>query len=164
VLKRALPTIAIFVVAAAAIYLVKLRESEKETLLPGVEYYTIRFDNGVTMKTEVADTPQETSQGLMYREKLAKDTGMLFILGYEGKHNFWMKNVRIPLDIIFVNRNKEIVKIHRNVPPCEKEPCPTYNSEFPAVYAIETNAGWTNYRKIYESMKVQITKADGAPL
>lgn len=116
-LKRALPTIAIFVVAAAAIYLVKLRESEKETLLPGVEYYTIRFDNGVTMKTEVADTPQETSQGLMYREKLAKDTGMLFILGYEGKHNFWMKNVRIPLDIIFVNRNKEIVKIHRNVPP-----------------------------------------------
>lgn len=163
-LKRSLPLITFLIIAAVTIYLVRFRESENETLLPGVEYYTVKFDNGVILKTEVADTPQETSQGLMHRDKLNKNTGMLFILSYDGRHSFWMKNVKIPLDILFVNKNMEIVKIHRNVQPCEKEPCPTYTSEYPASYAIETDGGWTSYRKIYESMKVQISRADGAPL
>lgn len=163
-LKRSLPLITFLVIAGVTIFLVRLRESEKETLLPGVEYYTVKFDNGVTLETEVADTPQETSQGLMYRDKLNKNTGMLFILSYDGRHSFWMKNVKIPLDIIFINKNREIVKIHRNVQPCESEPCPTYPSEFSVTYAIETNANWTQYNKIFESMKVQISRADGAPL
>jgi len=92
---------------------------------------------------EVADTPEELRSGLMYRESMPNDQGMLFVFaGGNAQRSFWMKNTLIPLDMIFVNSSMEIVSIQADVPPCVADPCPTYGSVKPAKYVIETNAGY----------------------
>lgn len=86
---------------------------------------------------EIADTPEKQLTGLMFREFIPDDFGMLFIHESEDYRSFWMKNCRVSLDIIFLDRNKQVINIHFNVPPCEDEPCKTYKSERPAQYVLE---------------------------
>ena len=62
--------------------------------------------------------------GLMFRENMDSDRGMLFIFEKEGEYPFWMKNTLIPLDIIWINKDKEVVFISENAQPCEEgKPC-----------------------------------------
>lgn len=89
---------------------------------------------------EKAITPEEKAKGLMFIRELDNNTGMIFIWEYERARTFWMKNMLIPLDIIFLNKDKKIIDIKENFNPCESEPCPSYISK-PAMYAIEINAG-----------------------
>lgn len=86
---------------------------------------------------EIADTPEKQITGMMYREFIPDDFGMLFINETERYRSFWMKNCRVHLDIIFLDRNKQVINIHFNVPPCKHEPCKTYPSERPAQYVLE---------------------------
>lgn len=90
---------------------------------------------------ELALTPQEKGRGLMYREVLPKDRGMLFIYENEGIHSFWMKNVLIPLDIIWLDKDKKVVYIAENCQPCPDDPCPIIKPETPAKYVFEINGG-----------------------
>jgi hypothetical protein len=90
---------------------------------------------------EVAQTPQQQAIGLMARASLADDRGMLFPFEPARPVSFWMKNVLIPLDMVFVY-NGEIVAIASNVPPCETNPCPTYGPGQQAIdYVIELRGG-----------------------
>jgi YVTN family beta-propeller protein len=91
---------------------------------------------------EVPDDPGEHMRGLMFRQHLPWNAGMLFVFNNEEPREFWMKNTLIPLDMIFVDDNSEIIDIIENVPPCEQDPCPTYPSEGPAQYVLEVNAGF----------------------
>jgi len=86
---------------------------------------------------EIADTPEKQLRGLMYREFIPDDFGMLFIYRTEYPRSYWMKNCLASLDIIFLDKNKQVINIHFNVPPCEDEPCKTYGSERPAQYVLE---------------------------
>lgn len=96
---------------------------------------------GQTIGLEVASTPQQQATGLMARESLADDRGMLFPFEPARPVNFWMKNVLIPLDMVFVYDDK-IQAIAANVPPCEATPCPTYGpGEQPIDYVIELRGG-----------------------
>jgi len=95
---------------------------------------------GEVIKLEVARTPQQQAMGLMYREKLALNRGMLFPLDPPRKPSFWMKNVEIPLDMIFV-RDGKISAIAPDVPPCEKAPCPTYGPDMMIDQVIELQGG-----------------------
>jgi len=90
---------------------------------------------------EIADTPEKRNQGLMYRENLDEDRGMLFIFEKEEIYSFWMKNTLIPLDIIWLNENKEVVFIVKNAQPCEEENCPSIKPDKEARYVLEINAG-----------------------
>jgi uncharacterized protein len=90
---------------------------------------------------ELAKTEKKISQGLMFRDSLAPDRGMLFIFGQSGVYNFWMKNTKIPLDIIWLNDKKEIVFLADNVAPCYQEFCPSINPGEKAKYVLEINAG-----------------------
>ncbi len=99
--------------------------------------------NNRTVYVETADTYGKQAKGLMYRKKLNSDEGMLFIYTREGKHTFWMKNTLIPLDIIWLNSQKEVVHIEHSAPPCKSDPCPTFVSEYPARYVLELNGGWS---------------------
>ncbi len=92
-------------------------------------------------QVELADTPAEWRQGLMNRQALTLDAGMLFIFPQEDFYNFWMKDTLIPLDIIWFDENKKIVTINKDAPPCQIKNCPTYNSEIAARYVLEVNAG-----------------------
>jgi len=92
-------------------------------------------------KVELALTQEELSKGLMFRESLDEDSGMLFIFPEENFHNFWMKNTLIPLDIIWINSDKKIIFIEHNVQPCLEEICETYSSGEKALYVLELNSG-----------------------
>jgi uncharacterized protein len=74
---------------------------------------------------EVAKTPEQQAIGLMFRESLPGDRGMLFPLQSERLASFWMKNVSIDLDMIFLQQGK-VVHIANKVPPCRRDPCPIY--------------------------------------
>jgi len=80
---------------------------------------------GTIIQLEVAETRQQQALGLMYRTELADDRGMLFPFEFPRRASFWMKNVPISLDMIFL-LDGQVQAIAENVPPCEAEPCPTY--------------------------------------
>jgi uncharacterized protein len=92
-------------------------------------------------KVELAATEETRRQGLMDREQLASDQGMLFIFDVSGEYGFWMKNTLIALDMIWLDENKKVVHIEANVPPCVSDPCPIYSPVKPAVYVLELSAG-----------------------
>jgi uncharacterized protein len=89
---------------------------------------------------ELAKTEKKISQGLMFRENLATNRGMLFVFSQSGVYSFWMKNTKIPLDIIWFNDKKEIVFLANNVVPCYEEFCPSINPGEKAKYVLEINA------------------------
>ena len=90
---------------------------------------------------EVARTPDYRTQGLMGRESLPRDRGMLFIFPKEGIHGFWMKDTKFPLDIIWLNSAKEVVYIERFAHPCQTTACSPMFPKSPAKYVLEINAG-----------------------
>jgi uncharacterized membrane protein (UPF0127 family) len=90
---------------------------------------------------ELAVNPEEVSRGLMFREHLDPDKGMLFIYKYEGVHYFWMKNTLIPLDMIWINGNGEIISISNDVQPCQTSQCPLIGPEQKVQYVLELNGG-----------------------
>ncbi len=97
---------------------------------------------------EVPDDTEEHMRGLMFRQHLPWNAGMLFAFNSEEPRAFWMKNTLIPLDMIFVDDNSEIVDIIENVPPCEQDPCPVFPSEEPAQYVLEVNAGFVQQNAV----------------
>lgn len=86
---------------------------------------------------EIADTVEKQMRGMMFRKNVPDDFGMLFIYNMEDYHGFWMKNCLVHLDIIYLNKEKQVVDMHINVPPCKEEPCKTYFSRIPARYVLE---------------------------
>jgi uncharacterized membrane protein (UPF0127 family) len=96
---------------------------------------------GVCFDAEIAVTAAERGRGLMFRDELAKDRGMLFVFPEEGLHRFWMKNTRIELDMIFIGADRRVVSIARRAQPCRTEPCPLYGPEGNAAYVLEIAGG-----------------------
>jgi uncharacterized membrane protein (UPF0127 family) len=94
---------------------------------------------------EIADDDGLREQGLMYRRQMLLDQGMLFIFEDEELRSFWMKNTYLPLDILYLDSGKTIVKIHENVATMNEQPIP---SDFPAKYVVEVNAGFTALHSI----------------
>jgi len=94
---------------------------------------------------EVAATDASREQGLMYRDTMAENTGMLFLMGTEEMQSFWMKNTIISLDIIYVDSERRIVSIHKNCTPYSLD---QIHSAAPALYVVEVVAGYTDKYKI----------------
>jgi uncharacterized membrane protein (UPF0127 family) len=124
----------------------------------GSDLVSIQTPSGITLKAEVADTPLKRSVGLMYRDHLKKDHGMLFFFGQPQAWNFWMKNTKIALDLIWIDGKKRVTHIERNVPICTKsdDSCPQYrpNSD-DAVYVLEIAGGTVDGYKIEKGSKLQ---------
>ncbi len=92
----------------------------------------------VTFNVEVASTEKERSVGLMNRDFMPVDEGMLFVFQKETFRSFWMKNTLIPLDIIFVNKDGIVAHIHENAVPNDLT---GISSQMPVMYAVEVNGG-----------------------
>jgi uncharacterized membrane protein (UPF0127 family) len=110
-----------------------------------VEFSTAGGSILSTIDVEIADTPYKTAQGLMFRERMENNHGMIFIFEDDQPRSFWMKNTVLALDMVFVNSKMEIVTIHKNTTPYSEQ---TYPSTAPAKYVIEVNAGYTDQYKI----------------
>ena len=106
-----------------------------------------------TLFIEIADTKEKREKGLSGRSLLAENTGMLFVFETSGLHSFWMKDTLIPLDMIWINADKEIVHIERNVTP-DTYP-KTFTSDIPALYVLEVEGGFSTEYGFTEGDGVQ---------
>ncbi len=118
--------------------------TEEEREGPVVLIQTERGEE-VEVAVEVADTQEEREVGLMHRESLPDDAGMIFLFEEEITGGFWMKNTVIPLSIAFMGGDGTILRI-LDMEPCEADPCEIYDPGVPYVSALEVNqgafAGW----------------------
>jgi len=105
------------------------------------KFIKIYLPDGKSVTAELAVTDEERQRGLMFREKLGLDQGMLFVFEEESKYAFWMKNTLIPLDMLWIDKDRRIVHIRRNVPPCKEDPCPSYGPDRAGIYVLELAAG-----------------------
>ncbi len=96
---------------------------------------------GKSFAVEIADTREKQALGLMFRDEMPADKGMLFIFPNEAPRSFWMKNTRIPLDIMYFDKDLNMVSISADTQPCRVSRCPSYPSIAPAMYVLELNAG-----------------------
>ena len=115
-------------------------------------------ESDAQIQVEVADSPEERAQGLMYRRSLELNRGMLFVFPEEDYRSFWMKNTYIPLDMIFIGRNGEIINIEEAHPQpnASDNELKSYRSDEPAKYVIETNSTFTEKENAEKGDRVEI--------
>lgn len=106
-----------------------------------------------SFEAEVANSEKLRTQGLMNRDSLDKDKGMLFLFPDEETRYFWMQNTQIPLDIIYVNSKKRVVHIVENAEPYDLK---LLSSREPAKYALEINAGLSKVQGIEKGQRMSI--------
>lgn len=104
---------------------------------------------------EIADDDMSRQQGLMWRKTMDEAQGMLFVMDSLEPQAFWMLNTYLPLDIIFVNDQLQIVKIRANTKPQSLD---QVTSETPALYVVEVKAGFCERHNIKEGDKIRFTK------
>ena len=102
------------------------------------------------IKVEVAQTDEQREKGLMFRKQLGRDDGMLFIFDEPAYHAMWMKNTLIPLSVAFLDAQGTIL----NILDMEPQTLDSHAAAGPAIYAIETNKGWFDGKKIKAGDKV----------
>jgi len=145
-----LPSVAISLVRrrwlAAALFLCLAIPALAEAPLPVLRIQVA----GHALKVEVVTTPQQMARGLMFREKLGANDGMLFVYPDPGYHGMWMMNTLIPLSVAFIDGDGRIL----NIADMEPQTLDRHVAAGPARYAIETNRGWFASRKIKAGDKV----------
>jgi hypothetical protein len=150
---RGLATWIVVVVSAFTIPLLAMSaDSERppDVIIP------IKTPRGAVIYAELADTPIKRAQGLMFRETLPADHGMLFTFGDTQSWSFWMKNTKLSLDIIWLDPKKKIVHIERNVPVCTKtdDSCPQYRPNDGAMFVLEINGGRADALDLQQGKKL----------
>ena len=113
--------------------------------------------NGQTFTVEIADTPEKREIGLSKKNSLADDRGMLFTFDRPDYYSFWMKEMQIPIDIIYINNDK-VVSVYGNVHPPENEdsPLPIYKPTAPSDKVLEINAGLSQEHNIKTGDTLQV--------
>jgi uncharacterized membrane protein (UPF0127 family) len=107
------------------------------------------------LTAEVADTPQASENGLMFRDSLPENRGMLFVFDQPKKASFWMRNTRIPLSIAYLDSTGKILEI-KSMKPLDETVVPSVSDQ--VAYALEVNQGWFDRHGIAAGAKV-----DGIP-
>ncbi len=118
---------------------------------------SIRKSDSTTIKLdiEIADNEYETETGLMYRDQMKEDRGMLFIFDSAQLKNFYMKNTEIPLDILYITPNKKIATIVKNAVPFDES---SLSSQVPVQYVLEINGGMADKWGLAKGDQVRWTK------
>ena len=112
---------------------------------------------GKRYHVEIANTDAQREKGLMFRQELAADHGMLFVHERQEPLAYWMKNTHIPLDILYFDNARLLVSQQRDVPPCSLgDACPPYPSDAPARYVLELNAGEAAKLALHNGMQLRI--------
>jgi len=90
---------------------------------------------------EIVEDDASRAKGLMDRTQMDEDHGMLFVFQDDAPRSFWMKNTKIPLDMLFFDANRKLLSVQHDAQPCVADPCRGYTSGAPARYVLELNAG-----------------------
>ncbi len=117
--------------------------SQKGDPVPDIAAREVLLPDGTRILAEPKIDRNSQAVGMMYRDSLPKDRGMLFFYNAPAKESYWMHNVRVPLDIIWLDASRKVVEIAANAEPCLKPPqqCPAYGGHEPAQYVLELNGG-----------------------
>lgn len=131
-------------------------QSQGRTLeyISTVNFIGLDGDVITIIEAAVADTDLKRSEGLMDVRNMPADKGMIFLFDDEAPRSFWMANTPLPLDIIFADANREIIRIHQNAPAFTER---NFASGSPAKYVVEVNAGFTMRHDIREGMKIDFS-------
>lgn len=116
--------------------------------------------DGFRVEVEVARGESARAMGLMFRDCLEEAEGMLFPFDVPGRYGFWMKNVRIPLDIIWLDARGRVVWLVERAAPCAADPCPTYRPEADASYVVEVAGGFAGRHRVSPGSTVAITQSN----
>lgn len=119
--------------------------------------------DGTQIQLEVTLTPKQQAMGLMYRPALPDNRGMLFTFPSPQAVSFWMKNVPVPLDMVFM-RKGVIQYVEASAPPCVKEPCPTYGPRTLIDQVIELRSGRAAELGLKKGDKVTISPIESSEL
>ena len=103
--------------------------------------HRVVLPDGFAVEVEIAADDETRAQGLMYRDRLAENRGMLFFFRQTGEYPFWMKNTFIPLDIIWIDEQLRVAHVKAGVPPCQADPCPSYAPGASSKYVLELASG-----------------------
>jgi uncharacterized membrane protein (UPF0127 family) len=139
-LKFSLPALALALAACGA--------SPKPPKRAEVPHPNVTLPSGAVYTVEVARTPEEQAQGLMFRESLPERSGMIFLFSDKEAHQFWMKNTMIPLDMVWMDERGKVLFISAETPPCKADPCPSYGPNSPAAMVLEIAGGMAAREKI----------------
>lgn len=110
--------------------------------------------NGVQLTTDIADTQEKKSKGLSVRDSMDENEAMLFLFNTESRHSFWMKGMKFPIDIIWLDSNKQVVHVEHSLEPCGIT-CPNYTPEEESLYVLETVAGFANKYNVVNGTTVE---------
>jgi uncharacterized membrane protein (UPF0127 family) len=113
--------------------------------------------NGIELIADIAETNEQRTKGLSVKDSLAENEAMLFVFDTAQEHSFWMKNMKFPIDIIWLDSDKTVVHIEHNLQPCSFDAfCPTYKpNNNSALYVLETAAGFAEKHGIVEGARVE---------
>lgn len=142
-------------VCTAVVMLPQMAVSNEENPQENLPVTEMRIGNK-KYTLEVASTSKQAEVGLMYRTILPENSGMLFRFAETRPVAFWMKNTRIPLDMLFIQSGK-VVRITHQAQPCQQDPCPTYASGLPVDMVIELPGGTAHKNHIQTGSQIQST-------
>jgi uncharacterized membrane protein (UPF0127 family) len=112
--------------------------------------------NGLVLVADIAATDEQRTKGLSVKDRLGENEAMLFVFDKEAEHTFWMKNMKFPIDIIWLDSDKTIVHIEHNLQPCSFELlCPTYKPNVESLYVLETVGGFAEKHDIVKGTMVE---------
>ena len=117
--------------------------------------------SGKVVTVEIAATEAERTQGLMFRESLPADAGMLFLFDTAEARPFWMKNCHFPLDIVHLGSDGTVVDVLANVPPCATEPCPSVAPKAASTTVLELNAGVAAANGVVPGARLRLVEIPG---
>lgn len=119
---------------------------------PVRKFSTTQLNIGIHLiKAEVAQTEAEREQGLMFRDKLGDNEGMLFLFGQPAGVCMWMKNTLIPLSVAFMDEKGVII----NIEEMKEQTLDSHCAKRAAVYALEMNKGWFKQKNIKPGTKIE---------
>lgn len=120
-------------------------------------YVSIQTQNGeVVFTVEVMRTSSEQAQGLMYRDGIADNIGMLFVYSDSAERIFWMKNTYFPLDMLFLDTQGKVIHLIHEAQPCSIDNCSNFSSVYPAQYVLEIRGGLVREKQIQLGDRVEM--------
>jgi uncharacterized membrane protein (UPF0127 family) len=136
-----------------------LEPAGQEGGLPGYNQTVVSIAD-VRLLADIADTPEKRSLGLGVRDSMAEGEGMLFLLETSSRQPFWMNGMKFPIDIIWINSDKEVVHIEHSLEPCPSPvDCPNYAPDEEALYVLETVAGFSERHNVTDGTRVEFDLA-----
>ena len=123
------------------------KQEEVENEIQRVEIIN-EDERSIYVEVEIADTQQLRTLGLSGRTQLGDYQGMLFIMDTVDNHSFWMKDMNISLDILFIDSNGKVVDIFEDQKPCTSSMCPPIQSPYPSKYVLEVVDGFVEINRV----------------